>query len=188
MLEQSNSDIPPNIKETISSRKFKIQKGRFIESTINLILAYIILLFSIFGYIANTWFRAADGELLFLWRYFNPVNWANDPSQLVPFICFAVTIIILGYTENVYLYAARKTVFLIIFLIVTAIIFHQILHPSISSGIVFFTSVEGYSTIGILGLAGLFFSWVGNQLHLVNYRRKKREIEYINKLQSLDRN
>lgn len=188
MVADASSDIPQSIKAKIATRGIKKRLIKNSEGAWNLIIAYMLLLFIMLGYIANALLRRADEELLFLWRYFNPMTWIQKPLDLTPFMAFAVVFFLLGTTENLFPYCARKAIILAILMIVTAGGFHQLLHPSEISILIFFTRWEGYVTIIVLVIAGLFFSWLGTQLRLFNYRRKKREINYLNGLSSIDRN
>ena len=204
--EVSSSDIPESVKQKIAAetaRKFNSRNGliflinylrlrvfnpRNLEAITNVLIAYVILLFIFLGYMANTLLRAANDQLLFIWRYFNPLSWINTPDSITPFFAYGITFLLLGYTEKVFFYATRKSLFLVTFLIATALIFHQMIHVNTITFIMYFASWEGYVNIVVLLAIGIFFAWVGSQLRLFVYRRKKKEIDYLSRLDSIDKN
>jgi hypothetical protein len=187
MTEDSASEIPENIKNAITSRKMKLQKGKLFESAANVVIAYILVLFVMLGYVAITLERAADEELIFLWRYFNPVSWFATEDAVVPFAAFAVTMFLLGYSEKIYPAARFKAIIVTASLITSALLFHQLIHPSSISIALFFGSWEGYVTIHVLVVGALSFSFVGNLSRLYAFSRKKKELEFLKQLVKNDR-
>ncbi len=182
MAEGSASEIPENIKSSIKFRKINLRKGKLFESAANLVIAFILVLFVMLGYVSVTYERFAGERMIFLWRYFNPATWFAASDAVVPFVAFAVTFFLLGYSEKMYPTARLKSLIVIALLITSALLFHQLVSGRLDSAIIFFGSWEGYTTIIVLVIGALTFSYLGNQSKLFAFSRKKKELEFLKQL------
>jgi hypothetical protein len=179
------SDIPPEIQAKLLTTKhsgWRGQKGSTFTTMMNLVIAYIITIFALFGYIANTYSRSASGELLFLWRYANPFEWTLNVAQSQPFIAYSCICFVLGYTEIIYPHAIKKGFWLGIFIMITTWLIFMGLHPAENLFMIYFSSIEGYLTIAYLLGAGMGFSYIGIFFKTIAIKKRGQELEYLTQL------